>query len=276
MPALVEMLGKRFGRLLVIERAGSGPSGAHWKCRCECGTAMVANGRRLRNGECRSCGCLYRETRPSPKRIDLTGQVFDRLTVLGPAEPSTDGRVRWWCLCSCGVKKAMRARTLRDGNARSCGCKRAEFLRGPNMHRFKKGEATRLKHGHTRRGNGGRSREYQAWCGMKNRCLNPTNKKYADYGGRGITVCERWSNSFEVFLADVGPKPSPSHSLDRIDPNGNYEPTNVRWATVHEQMVNKRLSAPRVAAILDAMTAASHDLLERAVLARVRRELLGA
>lgn len=117
---------------------------------------------------------------------------------------------------------------------------------------------------------------YRAWMGMRNRCRNQNNKSYAIYGGRGIRVCERWDRSFDAFLADVGERPTERHSLERIDVNGNYEPGNIRWATAKEQKANQRLSAPRVAAVLDRMKAASDDLLERAVLDRVRKELLGA
>lgn len=209
--------------------------------------------------------------------IDITGQTFERLTVTSFAGTDHVNHARWNVRCVCGKEKVVTGKSLRAGAIRSCGCLRKDNNQG---RRFQKGEALRLKHGHCRRSTGpGRSprtTEYQAWAGMKSRCYNPRNKKFSDYGGRGIAVCERWRNDFEAFLADVGLKPSPKHSMDRIDPNGNYEPSNCRWATIGEQMINKRLSAPRVAAIIDAMTAASSDILERAVLARVRRELLGA
>ena len=90
------------------------------------------------------------------------------------------------------------------------------------------------------------SSEYRAWNGMKQRCFNPNHKRYSDYGGRGITVCDRWLNSFENFFADMGTKPSPKHSLDRIDNDGDYSAENCRWATKAEQQNNQRNNKPLI------------------------------
>lgn len=133
-----------------------------------------------------------------------------------------------------------------------------------------------LKHGQARKTNGRKGATYRVWIGMKARCSKPTTNGYKNYGGRGIRVCDRWRDSYEAFVADVGERPSEKHSIDRIDVNGNYEPGNCRWATWKMQRDNQRLSAPRVAAILSEMKAASVDLMERAVLDRVRVALLGA
>ncbi len=95
-------------------------------------------------------------------------------------------------------------------------------------------EGARLSHGMVR------SPEYSSWCAMKARCLNPNTTRFEQWGGRGIKICPQWVNSFENFYADVGPRPTPKHSIDRIDNDGNYEPGNVRWATPKEQNNNKR------------------------------------
>lgn len=133
---------------------------------------------------------------------------------------------RMYCvyICSCG-QECVRRKDAVDLNAtKSCGCLRVQR----NIERS-------LKHGEA-----GRTSEYLAWSHMKSRCFNKDNTRYKDYGGRGITVYGKWINSYESFLADLGKKPSPDYSLDRIDNNGNYEPSNCRWATRSQQQKNKR------------------------------------
>jgi hypothetical protein len=157
------------------------------------------------------------------KLIDISGRVFSRLTVL-----KYDGDSRWLCVCVCGNTRRVRKPDLNNGNTVSCGCYAKSRL----------GIAT-TKHGHQRIGN--RTPEYMAWRHMKSRCYNPNIHNYHNYGGRGIIVCERWINSFENFLEDMGVRPSERHSVDRYpDKNGNYEPTNCRWATKKEQSRNLR------------------------------------
>lgn len=128
---------------------------------------------------------------------------------------------QWLCRCQCGKYSVVTIGNLRDGNTRSCGC-------------------TKIKHRHT--AGPKKSSEYRAYLSMKDRCCRPENHAYSQYGGRGICVCDRWLDSFQNFIADMGPKPDPSYSLDRKENNGNYEPGNCRWATRTEQARNTRRS----------------------------------
>jgi hypothetical protein len=148
------------------------------------------------------------------------GARFGRLTVI--SEPTCGERSRVGVRCDCGTVKTIALRAL-GTSTNSCGCLGKETT-----------SARSRKHGKTG------TTEYRIWQSMKWRCLNPNYKPYPNYGGRGITVCDRWRDSFEAFLADVGPRPSPKHTLDRIDNDGDYEPGNVAWRTRKEQNQNRR------------------------------------
>lgn len=165
-----------------------------------------------------------------PNFMNLTGHRFGRLLVLERAT-SVTRHTRWLCRCDCGETVSVYAHSLRRGFTRSCGCLRREAAR--EIIEINRGLEPNLIHGMTE------SPEYRSWCHMKQRCLNPNSIRYERWGGRGIKICPQWLNSFETFYADVGERPSPIHSIDRINNDGNYEPGNVRWATHKEQRNNR-------------------------------------
>lgn len=178
-----------------------------------------------------------------PRSVELTGQQFNRLTAIRRTGKSTSSGVLWLCQCQCGQQIEVAAHSLRTGNTGSCGCLHKEAIARRNRLYPLKGKASPFfKHGHTL--DYKTSPEYESWRGMKERCFNPKNKKYADYGGRGITVCSRWADpesGFSDFLADMGKRPE-GLTLDRIRVNEGYSPSNCRWATWSEQMKNRRPS----------------------------------
>lgn len=151
---------------------------------------------------------------------NLTGQKFGRLTV---SEYAGNKPTRWSCVCDCGNTVIVHAGNLSSGHSRSCGCFSAE-------------EASVRNSTHGMRN----SPEYTSWCSLIGRCENELNESYSDYGGRGITVCDRWRSSFESFYEDMGPRPTPKHSIDRINNDIGYCKENCRWATKLIQNRNRR------------------------------------
>lgn len=160
------------------------------------------------------------------KQVELTGERFGSLVVFGRA-PKKGKVSRWFCRCDCGNEFVSRSDKLRGGLDACRPCREHRSGR-PINHRVYSGGLTRRY-----------PSEYNAWRQLRFRCSSPTRAGAIYYFERGITVCERW-NRFDTFLADMGPKPSPIHSIDRIDVDGNYEPSNCRWATPLEQSRNRR------------------------------------
>lgn len=158
------------------------------------------------------------------KRIDLTAKRFGRLLVIAFDEarknPTAGVRYFWKCQCDCGQVVSIDGLVLRRGTTHSCGCEKRERSRtrgGLSSHPL-----------------------YVVWLGMKQRCYNPRSKVYQHYGARGIRMCDRWLESVENFYADMGERPTPNHTVERLNNDGNYEPANCVWATRSEQNENTR------------------------------------
>ena len=166
-----------------------------------------------------------------------------RLKIIKEVEPKSSGNKKFkmvMCICECGNTTTIRYQSYKTGNTKSCGCLNNEkrILVGKNN----------LVHGHSNlrdKRNRLASKEYKSWTNLKQRCNNPNNKDWNDYGGRGIKGCDRWVNSFENFLEDMGNRPN-GYSIDRIDPNGNYEPNNCRWADNKTQRHNQRVHIQKI------------------------------
>lgn len=153
-------------------------------------------------------------------RLNLSRTQFGRLMAIRRL-PSKNHKVRWECICECGLTTVANSGDLRAGKTTSCGC------------RIGVDGAIIRKHGKST------SPEYRIWKGMRSRCNLPSHSSYKDYGGRGIKVCTRWE-AYDLFVSDMGPRPSEKHSIDRIDNNKGYSPKNCRWALIGDQMRNKR------------------------------------
>lgn len=232
----IDLTNQKYGRLTVIKKGNGrytrgGQYKTTWVCKCECGTVKEFESARLRSGHTTSCGCLKQDKMSKASRDDLTGQKFNRLTVIRFLEPSErECKTRCWlCRCDCGNEVQVNASKLKTGHTRSCGCLVNEHIGSLN----KKYEYSN-------------KRLYAVYAAMVGRCTDPNSKRYHHYGGRGIKVCDSWLNSYDEFAKwayDNGYDPLAKHgecTLDRIDVNGNYEPNNCRWISNAEQQLNRR------------------------------------
>lgn len=205
-----------------------------WRVICGCGKETELLASNVRNGTCKGCIECSRKRGASPRRLKIPeGHMFGDLAVIREVEPRIykSGQVtrQFLVKCSCGTEVKKTLAGLSSGESSHCGCKKGERL-----------SKAQITHGETTEGI--QSTEYQAYASMRARCLNQNNPAFYLYGGRGIKICDSWLESFDNFLRDMGRRPTQHHSLDRIDGDGDYEPSNVRWATATTQSRNRHNS----------------------------------
>lgn len=230
----IDMTGQQFGYLKVNSYSHTENKRAFWNCTCVCGKDIVCNGRLLRNGHIKSCGCMKNKMVSDAKIDNMKGRKIGRLyfkEYIG----LLNHHALWLCQCDCGNECIVNASAVKSGTTSSCGCLRHEMLMEKNY-----------KH------NCAYLPIYRNYYNMLRRCSDPKDSHYYCYGGRGITVCEEWSNKDSGFISfyewainngykeEILSNGKNKWTLDRIDVDGNYEPSNCRWATIKQQANNKR------------------------------------
>lgn len=222
-PRREDLTGRRFGRLCVIRYDHTNTHGvSYWNCLCDCGNTKIASRANLIRGDTTSCGCKRHEY----KIEDLSGRRFGRLTALSYVYRSDIGHVYWRCRCDCGNEVTIRANSLLRGDTTSCGCYLREHNRELN----------------TKHGMYGTSL-YHVWTSMKQRCNNSKDHNYNNYGGRGIFVCNEWSEfeNFRDWALSNGYEEG--LTIDRINVDDGYYPENCRWVDWITQENNKRTNS---------------------------------
>lgn len=213
---VIDLTGQKFDMLTVIKRDDNIGKRTQWVCKCDCGNVVTVKTETLKGkAKIKSCGCIY-------GKKDLTGMKFGKLTVIRKYG-SKNNKIYWECICDCGNKTVISTDRLKGGHTKSCGCVRKENC---TQKRFIHGKS--------------KTRIYEIWCGIKERCCNKKSKSFSNYGGRGIKICDEWK-SFEGFYKwAIKSGYSDTLTIERINFNGDYCPGNCTWIEKSEQAKNTR------------------------------------